>query len=357
MGKPCLCTDDEDMELMTDNDLCNIHNKNYTKICDDHVYCNECEIPNGLYMDIDDWKKRTLIEMQKFEDKLNNKIKGLNCIIEIVNNHREITKQIEDIMDTVFVDISHIYNFNKFIDDIPISNLIKRKNQILNNKPIKPLDIIDNIPRHLTEFINMIINNDGDIHATINAEMSVGHKNDVLGWASVNGHLAIVECLIKYGADIHANDDKALKIASYNGKLAIVECLISHGANIHSNDDYALTVSCRNHHLDVIECLIKHGADIHVDNDWVFRYAAGSGHLAVVKILIKNGADIHACNYYALQKASVYGFLDVVECIISHGADKVGDNNITRLDCTYKHLTIICNLIKCFIYYILYTIT
>jgi hypothetical protein len=147
-------------------------------------------------MSIDDWKKQTLIEMKKFEDKLNNKIKGLNCIMEMTNYHREITKQIEDIIDTIYVDISHIYNFNQMSNDndIPISNIIKRKNQILNNKSVMYINT-NNLDKHLIECIDIIIANNGDIHTD---------NDDVLIWASKDGYLDIVKCLIKYGSNIHA---------------------------------------------------------------------------------------------------------------------------------------------------------
>jgi hypothetical protein len=88
----------------------------------------------------------------------------------MIRDDNSIIKQIEDIIDTIFVDISHINNFNKMINDnddnIPISNIIKRKNKILINKPIPQLNITpSNINKHLIELINIVIENDGDIHA------------------------------------------------------------------------------------------------------------------------------------------------------------------------------------------------
>jgi hypothetical protein len=149
----------------SDIELCDIHNKPYTLICkNDKVYCEKCECDILSMYAIDGWKKQTLLQMKNFEDKLNNKIKGLNCIAELLNN-REIIKQIDDIIDTIYVDISHIYNFNKIINDndLPISNIIKRKNKILNSNTIIQIEFDNDIS--IINIINIIISNDANIHA------------------------------------------------------------------------------------------------------------------------------------------------------------------------------------------------
>jgi ankyrin repeat protein len=228
-------------------------------------------------MELDDWKKQALIEMQKFEEKLYNKIKGLNCMVDMTNYNREITKQIEDIIDTIYVDISHIHNFNKIINDnnIPISNIIKRKKAILNKNVVVSISIPDTLDKHFIEFINNI-RYDGDIHA---------NNDQALYRAAINGHLDVVECLIKYGADIHASNNRSLINASYYGRLSVVEYLIAHGADIHANEDSALIYASENGHLDIIKCLISHGANVHARNDLALRWASENGHTAVIKLL------------------------------------------------------------------------
>jgi hypothetical protein len=124
-------------------ELCNIHNEQYTKICEhDHMYCDKCECSCITY-DIKEWKRQILTKMENFRSTLLNKISRLNCIIEIIIiinkiEYNSIIKQIEDIIDTIFVNISHIDNFNQFIDNIPISSIIKRKNKILNTSIVIP---------------------------------------------------------------------------------------------------------------------------------------------------------------------------------------------------------------------------
>ena len=65
---------------------------------------------------------------------------------------------------------------------------------------------------------------------------------------------------VENGANIHANNDYALRLASKNGYLEVVMFLVEKGANIHADRDYALRSASKNGHLDVvnyIKSLIK----------------------------------------------------------------------------------------------------
>ena len=49
--------------------------------------------------------------------------------------------------------------------------------------------------------------------------------------------------------------------------------------------------------------LLARGANIHDDDDAALRLAAGSGRLEMVAFLLDNGADVHAQNDKALREA------------------------------------------------------
>lgn len=55
---------------------------------------------------------------------------------------------------------------------------------------------------------------------------------EVLFVAAEKGYLEIVKYLIEKGANLHANDEKALKLSSQNGHYEIVKYLIDQGAMI-----------------------------------------------------------------------------------------------------------------------------
>ncbi len=46
--------------------------------------------------------------------------------------------------------------------------------------------------------------------------------------------------------------------------------------------------------LKTCKLFLKNGADIHTENDEALRLAAENGHLETCKWLLENGADIHA---------------------------------------------------------------
>ena len=125
--------------------------------------------------------------------------------------------------------------------------------------------------------------------------------------------LKVIKRLVKEGADIHADDESALRRAAYNGHLAVVKYLVSEGADIHAVNDYALQWAAYYGHLDVVKYLVSEGADIHAVNDFALRLAAGKGHLTIVKYLVSKGANIHADNDLALRWAAHNGHLAVVK--------------------------------------------
>jgi len=75
---------------------------------------------------------------------------------------------------------------------------------------------------------------------------------------------------------------------------------------------------------DDIKWLIK--ADIHADNDKALRAAAYMGNLELVKCLINHGADIHACNGYTLMLAADRGHYKIVEYIEQKLAEQRNEN-------------------------------
>jgi len=73
--------------------------------------------------------------------------------------------------------------------------------------------------------------------------------------------------------------------------------------------------------LKGIKDLVERGADLHAENDCALRWAADCGHLEVVKYLLERGADLHAENDWALRWAARNGYLEVVKYLLEYGAD------------------------------------
>lgn len=119
----------------------------------------------------------------------------------------------------------------------------------------------------------------------------------------------------------------------------MVKFLVTKGADIHAQEDCALRWAARYGHLAVVKFLVAKGADIHVQEDCALRWAAQYGHLAVVEFLVAKGADIHAQTDYALRKCILetrnsndprYGA--VIDFLLEHGRwESVDEKGLTPL--------------------------
>ena len=147
--------------------------------------------------------------------------------------------------------------------------------------------------------------------------------------ASAFGSLSVVEYLVSLGANIHEDDDDAVRRAPSRGHLEVVKYLVSLGANIRAHDDSAMLWASASGHLEVVKYLVSLGANIHTNNDKPLIMASAKGHFFVVKYLVSLGANIHAQKDYALRHASAYGRLEVVKYLVLSGA------NIHAIDYNY----------------------
>jgi ankyrin repeat protein len=244
-----------------------------------------------------------------------------------------------------------------------IDALLKAIPSIKSNK-----DLINAVKNNDLQGVKEALDNGADIHADDNAALrlaaSEGHLpvveylveqganvyayyDSALRMAARKGHLPVVEYLIEHDADIHAGNDSALRYAAENGHLPVVEYLVEHGANIHAKDDEALRWAAENGRFPVVEYLVEHDADIHARNDYALRYAAENGHLPVVEYLVEHDADIHADDDHALRWAVLREHLPVVEYLVEHDANiHANDDEALRWAAEYGHLPVVEYLVE-----------
>jgi hypothetical protein len=102
----------------------------------------------------------------------------------------------------------------------------------------------------------------------------------------------ITRILIDHGADVHTNDDDALKWAACCGQIETVRLLIARGANIHADNNKSLRFAAVNGYTEVARLLLTHGADIHAEEDDALFSAAQKRHPETVALLIEYGAPL-----------------------------------------------------------------
>ena len=139
--------------------------------------------------------------------------------------------------------------------------------------------------------------------------------------ASQNGHTTVIKLLLKHGKCEHLS--ASLLGAVPNNHIDVVKLLLENEADsyIHDSKDFFLRCASKKGFLEIVNLLLKYGADVHAEDDEALQEASSHGHLEIVRILLEYGTDVHADDNEALKGASSYGYLEIVRILLEHGAD------------------------------------
>ena len=124
-----------------------------------------------------------------------------------------------------------------------------------------------------------------------------------LSLACTNGNGAMVEMLLEARADANAplpGGETPLMTAARTGTLAAVKALLAHGATVDSKDERrgqtALMWAAAEGHASVAQALIDAGADVRLrvpSGMTPLLFAVREGRLDAVRVLLKAGADVN----------------------------------------------------------------
>ena len=126
-----------------------------------------------------------------------------------------------------------------------------------------------------------------------------------LHWAVRADDLDAIDLLVRAGANVSARNRAGvmpLELAAINGSAAIIERLIKAGADVNrplnSSGDTALMMASRSGKAGAVKALLDHGAQINAKETWgdttALMWAVSEGNHDVVKLLIERGADVNA---------------------------------------------------------------
>ncbi|KAJ2133965.1 hypothetical protein J3F82_006863, partial [Coemansia sp. RSA 637] len=110
-------------------------------------------------------------------------------------------------------------------------------------------------------------------------------------------------------ANVHDDDDMALRLAAGLGHLHVARLLLDARANIEASDGEPLALAASNGHIDMVRLLIAHGADARAAHSRALRRAVLAGDAAVecVRLLLDHGADARVMNDSCLLAACYKG--------------------------------------------------
>jgi ankyrin repeat protein len=136
------------------------------------------------------------------------------------------------------------------------------------------------------QIVKFLLENGADIHSCEDLVIS-----QVPEWDDINDTLDMMKILAEYGANIHAGNEYALKTACVAGDIIFVKNLIQKGADAR-NDNYIspLSAATQEGHTDIVEFLIKNGATVKEQLNKALDIATENGNIGIIKLVIEAGA-------------------------------------------------------------------
>jgi len=139
--------------------------------------------------------------------------------------------------------------------------------------------------------------------ADVNAPQADG--STALHWAVHFDDVNMVQMLIGAGANVKATNRfgvTPLALACQNGNAAIVEKIIKSGADpnaaLSELGETPLMMAARTGNVDTVRVLLDNGANVNAKENsrsqTALMWAASEGHSAAAKLLIERGADVNA---------------------------------------------------------------
>jgi hypothetical protein len=112
-----------------------------------------------------------------------------------------------------------------------------------------------------------------------------GTVNNKLIDAAMCGLIYLVAYYLDRGADIHSENDQALRSAVYYNYIKTIKLLLDRKADIHALNDSALRWAAAHGQTEVVELLLDRKADLHAEGDYALKWAAAYDHPETVKLL------------------------------------------------------------------------
>lgn len=151
--------------------------------------------------------------------------------------------------------------------------------------------------------------------------------------ACIGGHAATAAILLENNAQVDLDDGEGqtpLSFAAEFGHAAIVQLLLDNDAEIDEVTNYGKTpllLAAEEGHINIVQLLLANGADPYrrdMDGETALSRAVREGHTAVVQLLLDNNAEVDSKNIYRetpLKVATDQRHETIVQLLLDYGAD------------------------------------
>jgi ankyrin repeat protein len=161
--------------------------------------------------------------------------------------------------------------------------------------------------------------------------------NSALKWASSLRNVSVVNILLEAGADTELKDKRFFENTPFwesvrNYYPEIVEPFLKKGRVSQNEKNYALNrtidglrnTKFEDRAIEIVKLLLKYGADVHYGGDVPLYTAVEINFPEMVKLLIQNGADVNGDGFIGanfLEEALSKDFYDVADLLLEGGAN------------------------------------
>lgn len=114
--------------------------------------------------------------------------------------------------------------------------------------------------------------------------------SDLFLQAAERGDVGEIKRLASIGADIHTLGEAALYRAVFNSHTALARFFCEQGVSVSRDDNLPILMAALRDDVDMVDLLIKYGADVDAQNGAALFFALGDGRLEVAKALLAHGA-------------------------------------------------------------------
>lgn len=155
----------------------------------------------------------------------------------------------------------------------------------------------------------------------------------LLSEAAEAGRENEVRRLLDDGADIHWQEDRALKMAALAGQGSTVKLLLERGASPHNPEmNHAMNLAADAGHCACVEAFLDSGTGCSLEEEdgrllmHLFRKSAMKDDTGMINLLLRRGKAIGTSKEEALRSAASRGNKKSVEVLLNAGADVEQDN-------------------------------